>query len=89
MSGGLKTFANGTSVRVKEIAHVEMSTFRDALLATAVRGARRVALFPLRPMGRDRALVAGVALDGDGVLGAISGILGGAAAYPSLTPDWP
>jgi Ni,Fe-hydrogenase III large subunit len=89
MSAGLTTFANGASVPVGEIPSLPMATFREVLLAAGARGARLVALFPLRPGGGDRVIVAVVALDEESLLGVVAGAIGDAGAYPSLTPQWP
>jgi Ni,Fe-hydrogenase III large subunit len=86
MSGGMKTFVSGASVPVEEVPVLPVALWREELLAAAARGARLVSLFPVDFGGR--AVVAIVALDSEGLLGAVCGRIEG-ASYASLTPDWP
>ncbi len=88
MTEGLLTFANGSAVKMAAIPEGDAVQFTTRLLEAATYGARLVALFPVERAG-ERILLALVALDASGTLAATACRLGGAKAFPSLTPAWP
>jgi len=78
-------FTSGTALPLESLPLSAPAEFGGALRAEALRGARLLALFPVP----GRRLLALLGRDSEGTLAAYLCDLGEAAAYPSLTPEWP